>query len=159
VTIKSLSTVMPALFRLHSIGEEKHAILDIAMKYVKQPCEMMIAEYNKLTSKLGKFLRKRRRLTKAKKEAELAELKKEEPKMRQVEKIAFALTPVLLHVLVSFQDMSVDEFHAHLPWLYPLIAELVRCENFDLRCTIQKILLRVFPLVTTALVEDTESLL
>ena len=73
--------------------------------------------------------------------------------------MVFAITPVLLKMLVGFQEMNVDEFHAHLPWLYPLVAELVRSENFDLRCTIQKILLRVFPLVTTALVEDTESLL
>ena len=159
VAVKALATAVPALFRLHAIGEEKHAVLDIAMKYIKQPCEMMIREYNKLASRLGKFLRKRRRLQKAKKEAELAEMKKEEPKMRQVEKVVFAITPVLLKMLVGFQEMNVDEFHAHLPWLYPLIAELVRSENFDLRCTIQKILLRVFPLVTTALVEDTESLL
>ncbi len=115
--------------------------------------------YNTVQFKLGKFLRKRRRLQKAKEEALLLEMKQEERKMRQVEKVVFALTPVLLKVLVGFQEMHVDEFHAHLPWLYPLVAELVLSENFDLRCTIQKILLRVFPLVTTALVEDTESLL
>ena len=159
VAVKALATAMPALFKLHAIGEEEHAVLDIAMKFVKQPCEMMIGEYNKLASRLGKFLRKRRRLQKAKKEGELAELKKDEPKMRQVEKVVFAITPVLQKTLQGFQEMNVDEFHAHIPWLYPLVAELVRSENFDVRCTIQKILLRLFPLITTALVEDTESLL
>jgi hypothetical protein len=58
---------------------------------------------------------------------------------REVLREVSSLAPVVVHLLEGFAAFDAGEFAGHLPWLYPLLVQLLGCGHADVRRAVQAV--------------------